>query len=81
MGRTWWDDRGDESAFTRVGGHAAPGDAVVVAGGRVIPVGVEAVVSGAVARRLVLGNRLCVRGECFQCLIVLLGCLYSGVET
>lgn len=38
----------------------------MVAGGRVVPVGVEAVVSGAVARRLVLGNRLCVRGECFQ---------------
>ena len=38
----------------------------MVTSGRVVPVGVEAIVGGAVARRLVLGNRLCVRGECFQ---------------
>ena len=38
----------------------------MVAGGRVVPVGVETVVGGAVARRLVLGDGLCARRECFQ---------------
>ena len=66
VGRTWWDDRGDESAFTSVGGHTAPGDAVVVAGGRVVPVGVEAVVGGSVAGRLVLGDGFCACGKSFQ---------------
>ena len=38
----------------------------MVAGGGAIPVGVEAVVGGAVAGRLVLGDGLCARGEGFQ---------------
>ena len=38
----------------------------MVAGGGVVPTGVEAVVGGAVAGRLVLGDGLRVRGERFQ---------------
>ena len=38
----------------------------MVAGGRVVPVGVEAVVGGAVARGLVLGDGLRARGKRFQ---------------
>ena len=38
----------------------------MVAGGRVVPVGVEVVVSGAVARGLVLSDGLRARRECFQ---------------
>ena len=66
VGRTGWDDRGDESAFASVGGHAAPGDAVVVAGGGAVPVGVEAVIGGAVADRLVLSDGLGVNRKGFE---------------
>ena len=38
----------------------------MVASGEVVPVCVEAVVGGAVARRLVLGDGLCTRGERFE---------------
>ena len=44
----------------------APADAVVVASGRAVPVGVETVVGGAVACGLVLGDRLRARGKRFQ---------------
>ena len=58
-----WDDGWNKSAFTSVGSHAAPSDAVVVAGGSVVPVGVETVVGGTVACGLVLGDGLCARGK------------------
>ena len=66
MGSPWGDYRCRQSAFTGEWGHFSPGDAVVVAGRRIVPVGVEAVVGGAVAGRLVLGDGLCARGERFQ---------------
>ena len=59
------DNCGDERSFASVSGHAAPSDAVVIASGRIVPVGVEVVVGGAVARRLVLDGR-CTRGERFE---------------
>ena len=66
MGRPRRDKCCCQSAFAGEGSHFSPSDAVVVAGGRIIPVGVETVVGGAVARRLVLGNGLRARRERFQ---------------
>ena len=66
VGGTGWNNNRNEGAFVGVFRHAAPSNAVVVASRGIAPVGVKAVVDGAATRRLVLGDGLCARGECFQ---------------
>ena len=66
MGGSGRDDARREGTFPGERNLSAPGDAVVVASGRAIPVGVEAVIRGTVACRLVLGDGLCTRGERFE---------------
>ena len=66
VGRSRRDDRWDERPFSGVRGHLTPGHSVKDGRRNVVPVGVEAVVGGAVAGRLVLGDGLCARRERFQ---------------
>ena len=66
MGGSGRDDARREGAFPGERDLSTPGNAVVVAGGGVVPVSVEAVVGGAVARRLVLGDRFSACRKGFQ---------------
>ena len=66
VGTAWRNNRRDECSFSGVRGHLPPGYSIKVGRRYIVPAGAETVVGGAVAGRLVLGDRFSACGECFQ---------------